>query len=57
MRAAEAIIGAVAGDAPPFHLILGAFGVKAVREKLARMSAEIDKWEQVSLSADYPDAG
>jgi NAD(P)-dependent dehydrogenase (short-subunit alcohol dehydrogenase family) len=56
VRAAEAIIAAVDSDEPPFNLILGAFGVKAVRDKLARMSAEIDKWEQVSLGADYPEA-
>lgn len=55
VRAAEAIIAAVDSDMPPLNLILGAFGVKAVRDKLARMSAEIDKWEQTSLSADYPE--
>ncbi|HEX7853502.1 MAG TPA: oxidoreductase [Sphingobium sp.] len=55
VRAAEAIITAVDSGNPPFNLILGAFGVKAVRDKLARMSAEIDQWEQVSLSADYPE--
>jgi hypothetical protein len=55
VRAAEAIIAAVDSDTPPFNLILGAFGVTAVRDKLARVSAEIDKWERASLSADYPE--
>jgi len=57
VRAAEAMIAAVDSDAPPLNLILGAFGVKAVRDKLARLSSEIDKWEPVSLGADYPDVG
>lgn len=56
VRGAEAIIAAVDSDEPPLNLILGAFGVKAVREKLARLSAEIDEWEQVSLGSDYPGA-
>lgn len=55
VRGAEAIIRAVESEHPPLNLILGAFGVKAVRDKLARLSAEIDMWEPVSLGADFPE--
>jgi NAD(P)-dependent dehydrogenase (short-subunit alcohol dehydrogenase family) len=54
VRAAQAIITAVESDKPPLNLILGKFGVDAVRQKIAALSAEIDAWEQVSLGADFP---
>nr|WP_295663488.1 oxidoreductase [Polymorphobacter sp.] len=53
-RAAEAIIMAVDSENPPLNLVLGAVGLKAVREKVAALSAELDTWEAVSLGADYP---
>jgi NAD(P)-dependent dehydrogenase (short-subunit alcohol dehydrogenase family) len=56
IRAAEAIIKAVDSDAPPLNLVLGAPGLAMAREKLTRLAAELDKWEEVTLSADYPDA-
>jgi NAD(P)-dependent dehydrogenase (short-subunit alcohol dehydrogenase family) len=56
VRAAEAIIKAADSDAPPLNLVLGAPGLKMAREKLSRLAAELDKWEAVTLSADYPDA-
>ena len=56
VRAAEAIITAVNSPEPPLNLVLGAPGLKAVREKIAALSAELDKWEALTLSADYPDA-
>lgn len=55
VRGAEAIITAVDSADPPLNLILGSFGLNAVRAKLAALSAEIDKWESLSLSADYPE--
>ncbi len=55
VRAAEAIIATVDSNAPPLNLILGAVGLRAVRAKLARLTAEIDKWEPISLGADYPE--
>ena len=54
-RAAEAIITAVNSNEPPLNLVLGAPGLKAVREKIAALSAELDKWEALTLSADFPD--
>ena len=56
VRAAEAILQAVESDEPPLNLILGAPGLKLVRGKLATLIAEIDRWESVTLGADYPEA-
>ncbi|KQS75573.1 short-chain dehydrogenase [Rhizobium sp. Leaf384] len=56
IRAAEAIIQAVESEQPPLNLILGAPGLKSVREKLATLTAEIDRWEPVTLGADYPES-
>jgi NAD(P)-dependent dehydrogenase (short-subunit alcohol dehydrogenase family) len=54
VRAAKAIITAVNSDEPPLNLVLGAPGLKMAREKLAKLAAEFDKWESVTLNADYP---
>jgi hypothetical protein len=54
-RAAEAIVTAVNHAKPPLNLVLGAPGLKLAREKLAALSAELDRWEALTLSADYPD--
>jgi NAD(P)-dependent dehydrogenase (short-subunit alcohol dehydrogenase family) len=54
VRAAEAMITVVNSADPPVNLVLGAPGLKVVREKLAALTAEIDRWEALTLSADYP---
>ena len=56
VRGAEAIIAAVDSDSPPLHLVLGAFAVSVARKKIETLSAEIDAWEALPLSADFPDA-
>lgn len=56
VRAAEAIIKVVESDDPPHNLILGKNGLDRVRAKLAALMQSIDDWEDVTLSADYPDA-
>ena len=55
VRAAKAIIKAVNSDQPPLNLVLGAPALKMIREKLATLTEEVDRWEAVTLSADYPD--
>ena len=55
VRAAEAMITVVNSAEPPFNLVLGAPGLKMVRDKLATLTAEIDRWEALTLGADYPD--
>ena len=52
-RAANAIIAAVDSEHPPLNLVLGAPGLKMARDKLTTLAAELDRWEAVTLSADY----
>jgi NAD(P)-dependent dehydrogenase (short-subunit alcohol dehydrogenase family) len=54
IRAADAIIQAVESDEPPLHLILGKVALDRVRDAMARRLAIFDKWEAVTLGADYP---
>ena len=56
VRAADAIIKVVESADPPHNLILGKNGLDRVRAKLAALMQSIDDWEDVTLSADYPDA-
>jgi NAD(P)-dependent dehydrogenase (short-subunit alcohol dehydrogenase family) len=55
VRAAEAIITAVDSSPPPLNFVLGAPGLKMVRDKLAALVSELDRWEAVTRSADYPE--
>jgi NAD(P)-dependent dehydrogenase (short-subunit alcohol dehydrogenase family) len=53
-RAAQAMIRVTEVEPAPRHLVLGAFGVKAVSERLQAALADIDAWREVSLGADFP---
>ena len=55
VRAARAIIEAVQAPNPPAHLVLGKPGLGFVRDKLARLQADIDTWEPTTLGADFPE--
>ena len=57
VRGAEAIIQAVESPEPPLHLFLGRPACEMIAVKFKEFSAEIDKWREVSLAADFPDAG
>ena len=54
MRAAEAMIRITEADDVPRHLVLGAFGVEAVRGRLQRTLADLQQWQDASLAADFP---
>jgi NAD(P)-dependent dehydrogenase (short-subunit alcohol dehydrogenase family) len=54
-RAALAMIKVVESEHPPVHLLLGTDAVKFVREKIATLTKEIDDWESLSLSTDFPE--
>lgn len=56
VRAADIIIKVVEADDPPHNLVLGKNGLERVRAKLSALMQSIDDWEDVTLSADYPDA-
>ncbi|WP_062463718.1 oxidoreductase [Demequina soli] len=53
--AAEAMLRLAEEPAPPLHLIGGAHAVTQTRAKLARLGAEVDRWEDLSLSIDAED--
>lgn len=55
MRAALAMIKIVESEHPPVHLLLGTDAVKFVRQKIAALTREIDDWESLSLSTDFPE--
>jgi NAD(P)-dependent dehydrogenase (short-subunit alcohol dehydrogenase family) len=57
VRGAEAIIQAVESAEPPLHLLLGKPAYDLTATKLKDFTAEMEKWREVSLGADYPDAG
>ena len=40
---------------PPLNLVLGRGELDRVREKLARLMADLDAWEALTVSADYPE--
>jgi NAD(P)-dependent dehydrogenase (short-subunit alcohol dehydrogenase family) len=54
VRAAQAIIAAVDAEQPPLNLVLGAPALKMARDKIAALSEELDRWEALTLSADFP---
>ena len=57
MRRVEAIIQAVESSEPPLHLLLGRPAYEMTVAKFKEFSAEMEKWREVSLGADFPDAG
>jgi short-subunit dehydrogenase len=56
VRAGEAILKALQSDKTPLHLVLGLIALETARTKLEKLSAELDAWEETSLSADYPES-
>lgn len=55
VRAVGAIIKAVESAEPPLHLILGRPAYSAAEQKFKEITAEMEKWREVSLGADFPD--
>lgn len=53
-RAAQAMIRVTEVEKPPRHLVLGAFGVDAVSQRLRAALADIEAWRETSLGTDYP---
>jgi NAD(P)-dependent dehydrogenase (short-subunit alcohol dehydrogenase family) len=54
-RAAAAILKLVDAPEPPLHLLLGSDALRRVREKLDTVIDEIDRWEDVTRSTDFPE--
>jgi NAD(P)-dependent dehydrogenase (short-subunit alcohol dehydrogenase family) len=53
-RAAEAIVRVAESEDPPRHLVLGAFGIEAVTNKLKATLAEVEAWRETGLATDFP---
>ena len=56
VRAAQAIIDAVASPNPPLHLLLGKPALDLARKDLEAKKHDFDTWEKTTLGADFPDA-
>lgn len=53
-KVAAAVLMVTGLDEPPLRLLLGRDVLKAVRDKLASMSASIDEWEAVTRDVNFP---
>lgn len=51
-KAARALLQVIDSDAPPAHLLLGSDALTLVREKLAGLEAELQRWEALTRSTD-----
>lgn len=57
VRAAEAIIQAVEATEPPLHLLLGRPAYEMTAVKFNEFAAEMEKWRELTLGADFPSSG
>lgn len=55
-RAADAMIAAVEAEHPPLRLPLGEVCLGAMRNKLAKVGQELDRWESVARATSYDTA-
>ena len=55
-KVAEAVLMVTMLDEPPLRLLLGRDVLKAVRDKLAAMSASIEEWKAVTKDVNFPEA-
>ena len=53
VRAAEAIVKAVASGNPPLHLLLGRFAYDQAAIKLKDLQKDMETWREVTLGADF----
>ena len=53
-KLAQVIIQLAASENPPIHLPIGSDSVAAFRTKTEQAGKEVDEWETVSNSTDYP---
>ena len=53
---AKAILQAIDSPAPPLHLLLGSDALRRARAKLEQFTAEINQWENLTLSTDFAQA-
>ena len=54
--AAQILLDVVDAEKAPLHLVLGKDALHLVRKRITALGAELDHWEAVSRSSDYPSA-
>ena len=54
-KAAQAIIQAVESPQPPMRLALGTDAMSLIQEKLEWVKTDLDAWQRVTVSTDYPE--
>jgi short-subunit dehydrogenase len=54
-KAAEAVLEVLDAEKPPVHLVLGSDALRLVANGRAAVSADIEAWEELSRSTDFPD--
>ncbi|NES93821.1 MAG: SDR family NAD(P)-dependent oxidoreductase [Desertifilum sp. SIO1I2] len=54
-KAAQAIIQAVESPHPPMRLALGIDAMSLIQEKLEWLKTDLDTWQPVTVSTDYPE--
>ncbi|ACK50870.1 short-chain dehydrogenase/reductase SDR [Methylocella silvestris BL2] len=53
-RAARAMIEIVDADSPPLHLLLGSDALRRAREQMDATAKDMDRWEELTRSTDFP---
>ena len=53
-KVAAAVLMVSELDEPPLRLLLGRDVLKAMRDKIASLSASIDEWESVTRDVNFP---
>jgi NAD(P)-dependent dehydrogenase (short-subunit alcohol dehydrogenase family) len=51
-KLAVTVLKLIESENPPTQLLMGSDALKLVRDKLARMTREIDAWEELTVSTD-----
>jgi hypothetical protein len=54
VRAAQAILAIVRAEEPSLHLLLGTDALRRAGEKVDAVIEEMDRWEEVTHSTDFP---
>lgn len=56
-KAAQAVVRIAAESVPPLRLVLSAHAVDSIRAADRARAAELDRWEKLSRTVDFDDAG
>lgn len=54
VRAAQAIIAAVAAEEPPLDLVIGTDALDRTRRRLDRFEDDLRRWEEITTGTDFP---